>query len=63
MPTDNDESHERKLVTILAADFAGYSRLMADDDVATMRTLSERDEDLEGARYWEDSKRRPTRSP
>ena len=40
MPTDNDESHERKLVTILAADVAGYSRLMADDDVATMRTLT-----------------------
>jgi class 3 adenylate cyclase/TolB-like protein/tetratricopeptide (TPR) repeat protein len=41
MPTDNDGSHERKLVTILAADVAGYSRLMADDDVATMRTLTE----------------------
>jgi adenylate cyclase len=41
MPTDNDESHERKLVTILAADVAGYSRLMADDEVGTMRTLTE----------------------
>jgi adenylate cyclase len=41
MPTDNDGSHERKLVTILAADVAGYSRLMADDEVGTMRTLTD----------------------
>jgi class 3 adenylate cyclase/TolB-like protein len=40
MPADNDTSHERKLVTILAADVAGYSRLMADDEVATMQTLT-----------------------
>jgi adenylate cyclase len=41
MPADNDTSHERKLVTILAADVAGYSRLMADDEVATMQTLTD----------------------
>ena len=41
MPIDNDESHARKLVTILAADVASYSRLMADDEVGTMRTLTE----------------------
>jgi adenylate cyclase len=40
MPADNETSHERKLVTILAADVAGYSRLMADDEVATMQTLT-----------------------
>jgi TolB-like protein/class 3 adenylate cyclase/rhodanese-related sulfurtransferase/tetratricopeptide (TPR) repeat protein len=41
MPADNATSHERKLVTILAADVAGYSRLMAEDEVATMQTLTE----------------------
>jgi adenylate cyclase len=35
-----DEGH-RKLTAILAADVAGYSRLMADDDRATIRTLTE----------------------
>ena len=28
----------RKLIAILAADVAGYSRLMADDERATVRT-------------------------
>jgi class 3 adenylate cyclase/TolB-like protein len=32
---------ERKLAAILAADVAGYSRLMADDDRATIRTLTD----------------------
>lgn len=32
---------QRKLVCILAADVAGYSRLLADDEQATERTLSE----------------------
>jgi len=31
----------RKLVAILAADVAGYSRLMADDEAATLRALNE----------------------
>src|SRR6185295_171896 len=31
----------RKLVAILAADVAGYSRLMADDEAATLRSLNE----------------------
>ena len=31
----------RKLTAILAADVAGYSRLMADDERATVRTLTE----------------------
>jgi adenylate cyclase len=35
-----DEGH-RKLAAILAADVAGYSRLMADDDRATVRVLTE----------------------
>ena len=30
---------ERKLVTILAADVAGYSRLMGDDERATVASL------------------------
>ena len=32
---------ERRLAAILAADVAGYSRLMADDDRATIRTLTD----------------------
>jgi adenylate cyclase len=33
--------HTRKLTAILAADVAGYSRLMADDEGATVNTLTE----------------------
>ncbi len=32
---------KRKLAAILSADVAGYSRLMADDERATVRTLTE----------------------
>jgi len=32
---------QRRLAAILSADVAGYSRLMGDDEVATIRTLSE----------------------
>ncbi len=31
---------ERKLTAILSADVQGYSRLIAEDDVATLRTLT-----------------------
>ena len=31
---------ERKLAAILSADVQGYSRLMGDDEVATIRTLT-----------------------
>ena len=31
---------ERRLAAILSADVAGYSRLMADDGAATVRTIS-----------------------
>jgi len=31
---------ERKLVAIIAADVAGYSRLMSTNEAGTMRTLS-----------------------
>jgi adenylate cyclase len=41
MPADDDKSHERKLAAILAADVAGYSRLMADDELATVKALKE----------------------
>ena len=37
---DNDEGR-RKLAAILAADVAGYSRLMGDDERATVATLIE----------------------
>src|SRR5215510_14712690 len=33
-------SQRRKLVAILAADVAGYSRLMSDDERATLETLT-----------------------
>ena len=32
---------ERKLTAILSADVAGYSRLMDEDDDATVRTLTD----------------------
>ena len=35
-----DRPVERKLTTILAADVAGYSRLMGADEVGTLRQLS-----------------------
>ena len=41
MPADNGKSHERKLAAILAADVAGYSLLMADDELATVKALKE----------------------
>jgi adenylate cyclase len=31
---------ERKLAAVLSADVVGYSRLMAEDDAATVRTLT-----------------------
>ena len=34
------EPIERKLAALLSADAVGYSRLMAEDDVATVRTLT-----------------------
>ena len=36
-----DSEGTRKLEVILAADVAGYSRLMGDDEAATVRTLTE----------------------
>ena len=33
--------HKRKLAAILSADAAGYSRLMADDEAATLRSLND----------------------
>ena len=35
------ERVERRLAAILAADVAGYSRLMGEDEVATVQTLTE----------------------
>ena len=34
----------RKLSAILSADAAGYSRLMADDEAATLRSVNDRQE-------------------
>jgi adenylate cyclase len=44
MPTD---SAERKLAAILSADVVGYSRLMAEDEAATVRTLSDYREEID----------------
>ena len=39
------ESPQRKLAAILSADVVGYSRLMADDEAATIQALTDyRDE-------------------
>ncbi len=37
----NTERAKRKLSAILSADVKGYSRLMGEDEVATVRTLKE----------------------
>ena len=34
-----DEDYKRKLTTIFSADAVGYSRLMGDDEAATVRTI------------------------
>jgi adenylate cyclase len=34
-----DGDYKRKLTAILSADVAGYSRLMGDDEIATVSTL------------------------
>ena len=36
----NTENFKRRLTAILSADVEGYSRLMRDDEVATINTLS-----------------------
>ena len=35
-----EESFKRKLTTILSADVAEYSRLMGEDEAATVKTLT-----------------------
>jgi len=35
------DQFKRKLTTIFSADVAGYSRLMAEDEVATVKTLEQ----------------------
>ena len=41
MSRNPDDAVQRRLAAILSADVAGYSRLMGDDELATVRTLSE----------------------
>jgi class 3 adenylate cyclase len=36
----DEEKFQRKLTAILSADVAGYSRLMRDDEAATVRTIT-----------------------
>jgi class 3 adenylate cyclase len=45
----SDETVRRRLAAILSADAVGYSRLMADDEVATTRTLRAHLERMEAA--------------
>ena len=44
-----DTQLERKLVAIMSADAEGYSRLMGDDEAATVRTITEYREVITGA--------------
>ncbi len=41
MATSGERALQRRLAAILSADVAGYSRLMGEDEIATVRTLSE----------------------
>ena len=43
-----DEVHQRRLAVILAADVAGYSRLMSQDEEATLNTLASYQEVIAG---------------
>ena len=36
-----DENYKRKLTTVFSADVTGYSRLMGEDEAATVRTLEQ----------------------
>jgi len=38
---DDNSSMKRRLAAILAADIAGYSRLMGEDEAATVRDLKD----------------------
>ena len=44
----NQDRAKRKLTTILAADVEGYSRLMGDNEEATLRTLKSHREIIDG---------------
>ena len=48
VPSEPAPPIERKLAAIFAADVAGYSRLMAQDEVGTMRTLTAYREVIDG---------------
>jgi adenylate cyclase len=50
-----EEGFKHKLAAILSADVVGYSRLMAEDELATIRTLSSYRDKI---RHWKQSKRR-----
>ena len=45
---DDDTSIQRRLAAILAADIAGYSRLMHEDEPATVRDLTMQRHTLDG---------------
>ena len=40
MPPQQEQRVERRLAAIFAADVAGYSRLMSQDEAGTLRALS-----------------------
>jgi adenylate cyclase len=44
----NEQRVERKLAAIFAADVAGYSRLMRQDEIGTLRTLAAHREIMDG---------------
>ena len=44
------QSVKRKLTAILSADVKGYSRLMGEDELTTIRTLTALERYLEGLR-------------
>ncbi len=44
----DSENVERRLAAILSVDAVGYSRLMAEDEVATVRTLTAYGEHIGG---------------
>ena len=51
----------RKLTAILSADVAGYSRLMQDDEAATVKTLESYNQIISEAFAYDDSANRQKR--
>ena len=60
MQPPNEQRVERRLAAIFAADVAGYSRLMSQDEAATLRALAAAREVMDGLiqEHWQSRQQR-----